>query len=663
MCGLTGFWQPSNFSDSAAQAVAEKMADRIAHRGPDDAGVWVDESAGIALAHRRLSILDLSPAGHQPMVSSSGRYVIAFNGEIYNHLEIRQELEQIPSSPPLSKGGAIRWCGHSDTETLLAGFEAWGIEATLKKTAGMFAIALWDREEKTLTLARDRMGEKPLYYGYQKDTFVFGSELKALGAHPDFMGEIDRDVLCLYFRHCYIPAPYSIYRGIRKLLPGTYIQLPIGRGANELRSATPKAYWRLAEVAEKGTAQSFTGSDADAVAVLDEQLKQVIGLQMIADVPLGAFLSGGVDSSTVVALMQAQSPRPIKTFSIGFDESGYNEAKDAKLVAQHLGTDHTEHYVSSAEAMQVIPRLGRMYDEPFADSSQIPTFLVSQMARKHVKVSLSGDAGDELFCGYNRYILTDIWRKISRVPFGVRRSTGRLIKKVAPSTWDAIFQRVGKFLALPSNMAEKIEKLSSRLVSVDGVQDLYYSLVSEIVNPDRVVIGAREPDTWLTKIGLNTQFPDAKLQMMFMDCMTYLPDDILVKVDRAAMFNSLETRVPFLDHRIIELAWSLPLSMKIRDGQSKWILRQVLYKYVPRELIERPKMGFGIPIGDWMRGPLREWVEDLLNESRLQQEGFFDVRFIRLRWHEHLSGKRNWQHFLWTVLMFQVWLEERGNKS
>lgn len=482
MCGIAGFWQLSNFYAGTAQAIAEKMADRIAHRGPDDAGVWLDESAGIALAHRRLSILDLSPAGHQPMLSPSGRYVIAFNGEIYNHLELRSELEQIPPIPPLSKGGVIRWRGHSDTETLLAGFEAWGIEETLKKTAGMFAIALWDREGKTLTLARDRMGEKPLYYGYQKDTFVFGSELKALSAHPNFMGEIDRDVLCLYLRHCYIPAPYSIYKGIHKLLPGTYIQLPIGRGPNELRSVTPKAYWSLAEVAEKGIAHPFTGSDADAIAVLDEQLRQVIGLQMIADVPLGAFLSGGVDSSTVVALMQAQSSRPVKTFSIGFDEAGYNEAEDAKVVARHLDTDHTEYYVSSAEAMQVIPRLGNMYDEPFADSSQIPTFLVSQMARKHVAVSLSGDAGDELFCGYNRYVLADTWKKISWVPFGVRRATERLIKMVAPSTWDGIFQRAGKFFALPSNMGEKIEKLSSCLVSADGVQALYYHLVLRFIN-------------------------------------------------------------------------------------------------------------------------------------------------------------------------------------
>lgn len=644
MCGITGFWQCSNFFVDTAKAVAEKMADRIAHRGPDDAGVWVDKSVGIALAHRRLSILDLSAAGHQPMVSLSGRYVIVLNGEIYNHLDLRRELIE-------------NWRGHSDTETLLAGFEAWGIEKTLKRTVGMFAIALWDCKDKMLTLARDRIGEKPLYYGFQKDTFIFGSELKAFKAHPDFIGEIDRNVLCLYLRYCYIPAPYSIYKGIYKLTPGSYIQFPVSHDLNGLRSVAPIAYWNLAEVAAKGIARPFTGTDVEAIAVLEELLKQSIGLQMIADVPLGAFLSGGVDSSTVVALMQAQSSRPIKTFSIGFNESGYNEANYAKAVARHLGTEHVEHYVSPEEAIRVISRLGCMYDEPFADSSQIPTFLVAQMARKHVTVSLSGDAGDELFCGYNRYALADIWKKITWIPFGVRRSAGRLIKTVAPSVWDSIFKYAGKFFVLPSNMGEKLEKFSIRLENVDGIGAFYYSLVSEIADPERVVIGAHEPSTWLTDKGLKMEFLNSKLQMMYMDCMTYLPDDILVKVDRAAMFNSLETRVPFLDHRIIDLSWSLPLSMKTRNGQTKWILRQVLYKYVPKELIERPKMGFGIPIGEWMRGPLRCWVETLLNESRLRQEGFFDVQFIRLRWMEHLSGKRDWQYFLWTVLMFQSWLE------
>ncbi len=663
--------QPTNFSADVAQAIAEKMADSIAHRGPDDAGVWVDESIGIALAHRRLSILDLSPAGNQPMVSASGRYVIAFNGEIYNHLAMRRELDDVDyrASPAMmphprnreakSRGDPVTWRGHSDTETLLAGFEAWGIEATLKKTVGMFAIALWDREKRVLTLARDRMGEKPLYYGFQNDTFVFGSELKAIKAHPDFVGEIDRDVICLYLRHSYIPAPYSIYKGIKKLLPGTYLQLPFSHDFNTLRAASPNVYWSLAEVAAQGVAAPFVGSDAEAIAALDSQLKQSIGLQMMADVPLGAFLSGGVDSSTIVTLMQAQSARPIKTFSIGFDEQGYNEAGYAKAVAQHLGAEHTELYVSSAEAMQVISMQGRMYDEPFADSSQIPTFLVAQMARQHVAVSLSGDAGDELFCGYNRYTLADTWGRIEKVPFGVRRVAGRLIKSVAPSTLDAFFKQPANFLTLPVNMGEKLGKLATLLVNVDSVDELYYSLVSEIDNPEQVVIGGQEPATWLTEVGMKSSFGDPKLHMMLMDAMTYLPDDILVKVDRAAMANSLETRVPLLDHRVIELAWSLPMSMKIRDGKSKWLLRQVLYQYVPKQLIERAKAGFAIPLGDWLRGPLREWAEGLLDERRLQQEGFLNAQYIREKWQTHLEGSRNNQSLLWNVLMFQTWLEEQ----
>ena len=668
MCGITGVLDKT--TSYGLDQTVRQMAATLHHRGPDDGGVWVDEAAGIALGHRRLSILDLSPAGHQPMASASGRFVIAFNGEIYNHLSLREELEALTPSLtlPLAGGGNelngggknVGWRGHSDTETLLAGFETWGIEATLQKTVGMFAIALWDREERVLTLARDRIGEKPLYYGFQNDTFVFGSELKALKAHPDFLGEIDRDVICLYLRHCTIPAPYSIYKGIKKLLPGSYLQLPFGRDVDVLRAVTPKSYWSLAEVAAQGLAAPFAGSDADAIAALDSQLKQSIGLQMMADVPLGAFLSGGVDSSTVVALMQAQSIRPVKTFSIGFDEQGYNEAEYAKAVAQHLGTDHTEIYVSSAEAMQVIPMLGRMYDEPFADSSQIPTFLVAQMARQHVAVSLSGDAGDELFCGYNRYALADIWGRIERVPFGVRRMAGRLVKSVAPANWDAVFQLAAHFLTLPVNMSEKLGKLATRLVSVNGVNELYYSLVSEIDNPEQVVIGAKEPATWLTEVGMKSSFDDAKLHMMLMDAMTYLPDDILVKVDRAAMANSLETRVPFLDHRVVEMAWALPMAMKVRDGKSKWILRQVLYQYVPKQLIERPKAGFGIPLGDWLRGPLRVWVEGLLDENRLRQEGFFNVQYIREKWKAHLEGKRNNQTFLWNVLMFQVWLEEQG---
>ncbi len=655
MCGFAGYLTNNANVLAKADVIANAMAQTMQHRGPNDSGVWVDVNAGVVLAHRRLSVVDLSSAGHQPMVSNSGRYVIAFNGEIYNHLELRRELD-------LGIGLAIAakeacWKGHSDTETLLAGFEAWGIEATLKKTVGMFAISLWDRDEKVLTLARDRMGEKPLYYGFQKNTFLFGSELKAFKAHPDFLSEIDRDVLCLYLRHCYIPAPYSIYKGIKKLLPGTYLQVQLADDASS-QSLLPKVYWSLAEVANEGVTRPFKGSDAEAVAAVDSQLKQSIGLQMLADVPLGAFLSGGVDSSTVAALMQAQSTKPVKTFSIGFDEVGYNEAEYAKAVAKHLGTEHTELYVTSAEAMNVVPLLAEMYDEPFADSSQIPTFLVSKMAKQHVTVSLSGDAGDELFGGYNRYLLADTWKKIEYVPFLLRRSAGHLIKSLSPATWDVIFSQVGRVKKFPNNMGQKLEKLANRFEKVDSVNTLYYSLVSEIDQPEQIVLGASEPESWLTKSGMKSAFKDAKQHMMFMDAMTYLPDDILVKVDRAAMANSLETRVPFLDHRVVELAWQLPMNMKMREGKTKWVLREVLSQYVPQQLIERPKAGFGVPLGEWLRGPLCVWVENLINEERLHKEGYFNVIYVRDLWRAHLSGQRNHQSLLWSILMFQVWLEK-----
>jgi asparagine synthase (glutamine-hydrolysing) len=656
MCGLVGFLGGIG-EHQDVENILGSMADTIRHRGPDDSGIWMDVNEGFAVAHRRLSIVDLSPAGHQPMVSKKGRYVIAFNGEIYNHLELRRELSELR----LCDLSALEvkdkfWVGHSDTETLLAGFEVWGIEETLKKTVGMFAISLWDRREKVLTLARDRMGEKPLYYGFQKETFLFGSELKALKAHPDFLGEIDRDVLCLYLRHAYIPAPHSIYKGIQKLLPGTYLQVDLA-GAS-IKELTPKVYWNLAEVAKEGVTRPFQGGVNEAIDGLDAHLKESISLQTIADVPLGAFLSGGVDSSTIVALMQAQSMRPVKTFSIGFDEVGYNEAEYAKAVAEHLGTEHTELYVSSAMAIGVIPMLGKIYDEPFADSSQIPTFLVSQMAKEQVTVSLSGDAGDELFCGYNRYLLADTWRKIEYLPFGLRQSVGHLIKTLSPSTWDAIFDRIGKVKRFPNNMGEKMEKLASRLENVDGIHELYYSLVSEIDYPDLIVIGATEPMSWIAQAGITPCLNDVKQHMMLMDGMTYLPDDILTKIDRSAMANSLETRVPFLDHRVVEFAWKIPMKMKVRDGKTKWILRQVLQKYVPKNLIERPKTGFSIPLNDWLCGPLRGWVENLLDEQRLRKEGYFNANLVRELWHNHLAGKRNHQSLLWSILMFQTWLEE-----
>jgi asparagine synthase (glutamine-hydrolysing) len=663
MCGLTGFYQPGGFSAADAKALATAMAQRIVHRGPNDSGVWTDADAGLALAHRRLSIIDLSPAGHQPMLSTSGRYVLVFNGEIYNHLRLRRELEAGNFHPhpqrgreiSLGGGGNVAWRGHSDTETLLAGFEMWGLKATLKKTVGMFAIALWDRAERTLTLARDRVGEKPLYYGWQGGIFLFGSELKALKAHPAFTGEIDRDALSFLLRHNYLPAPYSIYKGIRKLPPGTYLNLLIGQ-----RESEPVPYWSLREVAERGQTQPFAGSETEAVTALEALLLESIGLQMIADVPLGAFLSGGVDSSTVVALMQAQSSRPVKTFTIGFHEEGYNEAEHARAVARHLGTEHTELYVTPEQARAVIPQLPALYDEPFADSSQIPTFLVSQLAKQHVTVSLSGDAGDELFGGYNRYFwATAIWRKLGRMPVSLRKMAAGGLSIFSTPAWNRCYALVAGRLPLRLGVVQpgdKIHKLAE-ILAASSPEEMYRGLVSHWKHPANVVIGATEPPTVLTDQSSWPAIHDFEQRMMYLDAMSYLPDDILVKVDRAAMGVSLETRVPLLDHRVVEYAWQLPLSMKIRGGQGKWILRQVLYKYVPKELMERPKMGFGVPIDSWLLGPLREWAEALLDEARLKRESFFNPVPIRHKWREHLSSERNWQYYLWDVLMFQAWLE------
>lgn len=647
MCGLTGFLQGNGSSAATAQVVARKMSDRIANRGPDDTGVWVDEAAGIALAHRRLSILDLSPAGHQPMLSAIGRYVIAFNGEIYNHLDIRKELESQEYAPS--------WRGHSDTETLLAGIEAWGLETTLKKSIGMFAIALWDTQTRTLTLARDRIGEKPLYYGWQGEgdarVFLFGSELKALKAHPAFAAEIDRGALCLLMRHNYIPAPYSIYQGIAKLEPGCLLSVSLKQPEAKIWK-----YWDAAEVARAGVAKPFTGTAEQAVDALEVLAKDAVRQQMMADVPLGAFLSGGIDSSTVVALMQAQSSRPVKTFTIGFNEAGYNEAVHAKAVARHLGTEHAELYVTPEQAMEVIPRLPGLYCEPFADSSQIPTLLVSQLAKQHVTVSLSGDAGDELFCGYNRYQFTEnLWRKLSLVPVSLRALAAKGIISVSPSAWDRVARFIpgaGCYAALGDKLHKGADVLSS--VTADA---LYLGMVSHLHNPADWVINGQEPVTRLTEPHPELAGLSVVERMMALDMISYLPDDILVKVDRAAMGVSLEGRMPFLDHRLVEFAWSLPLNYKLRDGQTKWPLRQVLYRHVPRELIDRPKMGFGIPLHDWLRGPLRDWAENLLDEARLVREGYFHSAPIRKKWAEHLSGKRNWANHLWGVLMFQVWLE------
>jgi asparagine synthase (glutamine-hydrolysing) len=651
MCGLTGFWQHQGFVAEEAHATASRTADALVHRGPDDVGVWVDAAAGLALGHRRLAILDLSPAGHQPMVSASGRFVIAFNGEVYNHLALRQQLA--------AQGAAPAWRGHSDTETLLAAIEAWGVEATLKQAVGMFALALWDREARTLVLARDRMGEKPLYWGWQNGVLLFGSELKALRQHPAFGGQIDRDALALFMRHGYLPAPFSIYQGIHKLPPGTWVSIS-QRDAATHTAPAPRAYWSVHQAVLHGQAQPYTGSDADAVQALDGLLRQAIQGQMLADVPLGAFLSGGVDSSTVVAVMQSLSSRPVKTFSIGFHEKDYNEAEHARAVAAYLGCEHTELYVTPAQAMAVIPRLPTLYDEPFADSSQIPTFLVAQLAREHVTVSLSGDGGDELFGGYTRYLWTRrIWNALRWLPLPARRALAAALVWPSPQAWNRLLRTLQPVLprGLRVRLAgDKMHKLAE-LVALASPEAVYRYLVSHWKHPaDDLVIGAREPQTILQRPHEWPPLATLEERMMYLDQMTYLPDDILVKVDRAAMGVSLETRVPLLDHRIVEFAWALPLAMKLRDGQTKWLLRQVLYRYVPRHLIERPKMGFGIPLDTWLRGPLREWAEDLLSEERLKREGFLHPAPIRHKWAEHLSGQRNWAFYLWNVLMFQAWL-------
>lgn len=646
MCGFAGFYALQHFPRDAV-LLAEKMANVITHRGPDDAGAWIDANAGIALAHRRLSILDLSPAGHQPMASACGRYVIAFNGEVYNHLDLRQEL--------VVQGSAPNWRGHSDTETLLAAIVAWGVAATLKKCVGMFAFALWSCESRKLVLARDRFGEKPLYYGRQGDTLLFGSELKALKAHPAFRAEIDRDALTLYLRHNCIPAPYSIYRGIFKLPPGTWLEITQDGVFGE-----PMPYWSMREVAESGQSNLFHGSDADAAEELERLLMQSISGQMVADVPLGAFLSGGVDSSAIVALMQAKSSRPVKTFTIGFREQGYNEAEQARAVARYIGTEHTELYVSPAQAMAVIPQLPHIYDEPFSDSSQIPTWLVSRLAREQVTVSLSGDGGDELFGGYNRHSVgQDVWRKTSGLPHPIRGGMARMMTAIPPERWNSVFGTLSPLLPGKlrfNNPGDKLHKLASVLRS-DNPESLYLGLVSHWNDPAAIVLSGREPATQLTGQGVWPNLPDTAQYMMLMDTMSYLPDDILTKVDRAAMSVSLETRVPFLDHRLVEFAWRLPLDMKIRNGVGKHVLRQVLYRYVPRELIERPKMGFGIPLDSWLREPLREWAETLLDAGRLDREGFFEPWRVRQKWEEHLSGRRNWAYHIWDVLMFQAWLE------
>lgn len=666
MCGIAGIFDLTHsMGKEKLIEVVRQMGDQLTHRGPDDSGIWINEANGVALVHRRLSIIDLSAAGHQPMISHCGRYIIVFNGEIYNFSELRQQLQAQVSDIPLR--------GHSDTEIFLAGMSQWGIENTLQKSVGMFAFALWDNKTKTLTLARDRMGEKPLYYGYVGKFLVFASELKALRTCPKFNAEIDREVISLYLRHNYIPAPYSIYKGIYKLYPGCLLTIQANKEISpfpttdntDLSKYTPHPYWALDKITQQALEKPFTGADEEAADILEQLLIESVRGQMIADVPVGAFLSGGIDSSTVVALMQANSSQPVRTFSIGFYEENYNEAKQAKAIAKHLETEHTELYVTSNEAIAVIPQLPTWYDEPFADSSQIPTYLLSQLTKNHVTVSLSGDGGDELFCGYPRYFSGHrLWNMIKRVPVFMRKATSRTLSLLPESTLDMAFFWLSPHLK-KYNYDNKIGYHLHRVAEVIGVENamaFYQQAMSHWKNPWAILKNDKDyllPEPlYIYNQNYNRKLKkDLLRQMMLIDALSYLPDDILVKVDRASMAVSLESRIPLLDHRIVEFAMSLPVAMNYQNGVGKKILRRVLYRYVPKNLVERPKMGFGIPLDNWLRGPLKEWAESLLEKSRLQQEGYFYPQPILKKWQEHLSGQRHWQYELWDILMFQAWLE------
>ena len=651
MCGIVGFWR--NTSDQTTDWLEETaltMANTLVHRGPDDSGTWVDPGIGIAFGHRRLSIIDVSKAGHQPMVSSDGRYVITYNGEIYNFRELRQELEK--------KGHSF--LGHSDTEVMLASFVEWGIIVSLERFNGMFAFSVWDRRDRLLWLARDRIGEKPLYYGVQNGTLFFASELKAIRAYPKFKPEIDHNALASFLRFSYVPAPWSIYRGILKLLPGHFIQI---KSPDENHESEP--YWSLESVVKKGHQNPFSGSNEEAVNELEKCLKKTVSSRMVSDVPLGAFLSGGIDSSTIVALMQSQSDRPVNTFTIGFHEQEFNEAVYAKKVAEHLGTNHTELYINPQEAMDIIPKLPEIYDEPFADSSQIPTHLISVLARKHVKVSLSGDGGDELFAGYNRYLIAErFWKMAGRIPNTLKNRTADFVSRISRESIERVYGKIEN--SLPRKMkvsqpTEKLYKLARVLRATSTPQAVYKRIVSIIHAPEELLTSGNELTTKHDSETLWQEIDNTVLTMVYLDLMTYHPDDILQKVDRAAMSVSLETRVPYLDHNLVEFIMRLPLDMKISKGSSKWILRQVLYRYLPKELVERPKMGFAVPVGDWIKRSMREWAQELITQKRIEEEGYFNPKAVEEMYNQHLSGKFNHTHELWNILMFQSWCETVKN--
>lgn len=659
MCGITGFW---NFNQTVSihspKDIIKKMTDAIKHRGPDSEGLWWDENAGIYFGHRRLAIIDLSSAGHQPMVSRSGHSVLSYNGEIYNSQELRVQL--------IAAGCQFK--GYSDTEIILEACELWGIEKTLQKLIGMFAFAFWDGKRQQLSLARDRIGKKPLYWGMHKGVLVFASEMKALTAFPGFSPELNKNALSYYFDYNYVPAPFSIYEGTQKIKPGTLIHINAKGQSEEI------TYWDFRKIAAQGVQSQDFRSEFELEECLDNLLRDAIKRRMVSDVPLAAFLSGGIDSSLLLSLMQAENNSPVKSFSIGFYEKGYNEASYAAAVAKHLGTDHHELYLHSEEAQSIIPQIPDFFDEPFADVSQIPTFLVSKLARQQVTVSLSGDGGDELFAGYNRYLFGDkVWGLLSKVPKPLRTLSEKGLLSISPSSWDKLAARLPVLNKNEGRLGDKIHKFSG-LLSASNREEFYqlavshwgsrHDLLKEKTNQSDF-LQENENNQEREKLAFYKRTENQHFNfveyMQYMDTLTYLPDDILTKVDRASMAVSLETRTPFLDHRVVEFAWTLPMNMKIRSGRGKWLLRSLLNRYVPAKLIERPKMGFGVPIDTWLRGPLKEWAEHLLSETELNKDDLLNAMPIRKRWQEHLSGRRNWQYSLWGVLMFQAWREKWGS--
>jgi asparagine synthase (glutamine-hydrolysing) len=653
MCGIAGFWsEDAALRAEAGRSLAVRMADAIRHRGPDSAGSWSDEDTGIALAQRRLAIVDLSEAGAQPMRSASGRYVIVYNGELYNHPELRRELTEA--------GAAPAWRGHSDTETLLAAIDAWGFPRALERAIGMFAFALWDAAERSLVLARDRMGEKPLYYGWVGRSLVFASELKALRAFPGFNPPIDRRAVASYLRYSYVPGPHTIYGGVSKLPPASWLRLT---APSPVTRPEPRPYWSLTDVIAGGASSRAMPVASDAADELERVLGRVVASQMLSDVPLGAFLSGGIDSSLVTALMQKHSAQPVRTFSIGFAEARFNEADHARAVARHLGTDHTEFTVTEAEALAVVPELPRIFDEPFADPSQIPTILLSRLTRQRVTVAMSGDGGDEVFGGYNRYLYApDLWRRLGALPAPARSAVAaaaggiqRLSNSAGGSTLNALVRRLG----LPVTTADRLSKFGSAIGNSRDFEGFYREIVSTWTTPGEALLVHEEAPSLLDDPRRRPLLDDQAELMMALDALTYLPDDILVKVDRSAMSASLETRAPFLDARIVEHAWRLPRSAKIQGRTGKHILRQVLDRHVPRALVERPKQGFAIPLDAWLRGGLRDWAESLLERRRLDALGL-RPEALRRHWQGHIKGRDNAGARLWSVLMLLAWQEEAG---